>query len=187
MFRRKTTAVKTAVQSANTTYGSNTNPGEIDVKDIKEWRDKANENDVLPGWYHFRGEDTNWHRIEFWPDKENTMKDYESDKILMTFELWKKSGNSYEKIKEIDLKKSYKQFKFHIDKDTDYYIYLGGVDDCCGNLEIGSQGNLYDTWKGIEIPSNAQQLNNLQSEYVDVSSSEDIHWFKFKVPEKRTL
>ena len=101
----ETTAVKTAVQSANTTYGSNTNPGEIDAKDIKEWRDKANENDVLPGWYHFKGEDTNWHRIEFWPDKENTMKDYESDKILMTFELWKKSDNSYEKIKEIDLKK----------------------------------------------------------------------------------
>lgn len=61
----ETTAVKTAVQSANTTYGSNTNPGEIDAKDIKEWRDKANENDVLPGWYHFKGEDTNWHRIEF--------------------------------------------------------------------------------------------------------------------------
>lgn len=101
----------------------------------------------------------------------------------MTFELWKKSGNSYEKIKEIDLKKSYKQFKIHIDKDTDYYIYLGGVDDCCGNLEIGSQGNLYDTWEGIEIPLNAQQLSNLQSEYVDVSSSEDIHWFKFTVPE----
>ena len=111
------------------------------------------------------------------------MKNYESDKILMTFELWKKSGNSYEKIKEIDLKKSYKQFKIHIDKDTDYYIYLGGVDDCCGNLEIGSQGNLYDTWEGIEIPLNAQQLSNLQSEYVDVSSSEDIHWFKFTVPE----
>lgn len=101
----------------------------------------------------------------------------------MTFELWKKSGNSYEKIKEIDLKKSYKQFKIHIDKDTDYYIYLGGVDDCCGNLEIGSQGNLYDTWEGIEIPLNSQQLSNLQSEYVDVSSSEDIHWFKFTVPE----
>ena len=30
---------------------------------------------------------------------------------------------------------------------------------------------------------NAQQLSNLQSEYVDVSSSEDIHWFKFTVPE----
>ena len=112
------------------------------------------------------------------------MKDYELDKILMTFEFWEKSGNSYEKIKEMDLKKSYKQFKFHIDKDTDYYIYLGGVDDCCGNLEIGSQGNIYDTWEGIEIPSNAQQLSNSQSKYVDVSSSEDIHWLKFTAPEE---
>ena len=182
----ETTAVKTAVQSATTTttYGSNTNPGEVSAKDIKEWRDKANENDVLPGWYHFKGEETNWKSIEFWPDKENTMKDYELDKILMTFEFWEKSGNSYEKIKEMDLKKSYKQFKFHIDKDTDYYIYLGGVDDCCGNLEIGSQGNIYDTWEGIEIPSNAQQLSNSQSKYVDVSSSEDIHWLKFTAPEE---
>ena len=56
------------------------------------------------------------------------MKDYESDKILMTFEFWKKSGNSYEKIKEMDLNKGYKQFNFHMDKDTDYYVYLGGVD-----------------------------------------------------------
>ena len=182
----ETTAVKTAVQSATTTttYGSNTNPGEVSAKDIKEWRDKANENDVLPGWYHFKGEETNWKSIEFWPDKENTMKDYELDKILMTFEFWEKSGNSYEKIKEMDFKKSYKQFKFHIDKDTDYYIYLGGVDDCCGNLEIGSQGNIYDTWEGIEIPSNAQQLSNSQSKYVDVSSSEDIHWLKFTAPEE---
>ena len=104
----ETTAVKTAVQSATTTttYGSNTkNPGEVAAKDIKEWRDKANENDVLPGWYHFKGEETNWKSIEFWPDKENTMKDYELDKILMTFEFWEKSGNSYEKIKEMDLKK----------------------------------------------------------------------------------
>ena len=149
----ETTAVKTAVQSATTTttYGSNTNPGEVSAKDIKEWRDKANENDVLPGWYHFKGEETNWKSIEFWPDKENTMKDYELDKILMTFEFWEKSGNSYEKIKEMDLKKSYKQFKFHIDKDTDYYIYLGGVDDCCGNLDIGCQGNIYDTFKSCDF------------------------------------
>ena len=44
----ETTADKSAVQSANTTttYGSNTNPGEVATKDIKEWRDKANENDV---------------------------------------------------------------------------------------------------------------------------------------------
>ena len=71
-----------------------------------------------------------------------------------------------------------------MDKDTDYYVYLGGVDDCCGNFEIRSQGNIYNTWEGIEIPSNAQQLSNSQSKHVDVSSSEDIHWFKFKVPEK---
>ncbi len=84
-------SAKTAVQSATvtTTYGSNTNPGEVAAKDIKEWRDKANENDILPGWYHFKGEETNWKSIEFWPDKENTMKDYEADKILMTFKLWK--------------------------------------------------------------------------------------------------
>ena len=177
-------SAKTAVQSATTTYGSNTNPGEVPAKDIKEWRDKANENDVLPGWYHFKGEDTNWHSIEFWPDKENTMKDYEADKILMTFEFWKKSGNSYEKVKEIDLKKDYKQFNFHMDKDTDYYVYLGGVDDCCGNLQIEIQGNIYDTWEGTEIPSNAQQLSNSESKYVDVSSSEDIHWLKFTAPEE---
>lgn len=182
--KAETTVDQSAEQSANTTYGSNTNPGKVDANDIKEWRDKANENDVLPGWYHFKGADTNWHRIEFWPDKEYTMKDYESDKILMTFEFWKKSGNSYEKIKEMDLNKGYKQFNFHMDKDTDYYVYLGGVDDCCGNFEIRSQRNIYNTWEGIEIPSNAQQLSNSQSKHVDVSSSEDIHWFKFKVPEK---
>lgn len=182
--KAETIVDQSAEQSANTTYGSNTNPGKVDANDIKEWRDKANENDVLPGWYHFKGADTNWHRIEFWPDKEYTMKDYESDKILMTFEFWKKSGNSYEKIKEMDLNKGYKQFNFHMDKDTDYYVYLGGVDDCCGNFEIRSQGNIYNTWEGIEIPSNAQQLSNSQSKHVDVSSSEDIHWFKFKVPEK---
>ena len=87
--KAETTVDQSAEQSANTTYGSNTNPGKVDANDIKEWRDKANENDVLPGWYHFKGADTNWHRIEFWPDKEYTMKDYESDKILMTFEFWK--------------------------------------------------------------------------------------------------
>ena len=197
----ETTAVKTAVQlskttvqsaettvqsaTTTTTYGSNTkNPGEVAAKDIKEWRDKANENDVLPGWYHFKGEETNWKSIEFWPDKENTMKDYESDKILMTFELWKKSGNTYEKIKEMDLKKEYKQFNFHMDKDTDYYVYLSGVDDCCGNLVIDIQGNIYDTGKGTEIPSNAQQLSASESKYVDVSSSDDIHWLKFTAPEE---
>ena len=180
----ETTTVKTAVQSTTTTYGSNTNPGEVSAKDIKEWRDKANENDVLPGWYHFKGEETNWKSIEFWPDKENTMKDYELDKILMTFEFWEKSGNSYEKIKEMDLKKEYKQFNFHMDKDTDYYVYLSGVDDCCGNLVIDIQGNIYDTGKGTEIPSNAQQLSASESKYVDVSSSDDIHWLKFTAPEE---
>lgn len=45
----ETTSVKTAVQSANTTYGSNTNLGEIDAKDIKEWKDKRNEADIYAG------------------------------------------------------------------------------------------------------------------------------------------
>lgn len=173
-----------STRSTETTYGSKTDPGGVAPKDIREWRDKANENDILPGWYHFKGEDTNWHSIEFWPDKENTMKDYESDKILMTFELWKKTGNSYEKIKEMDLKKNYKQFNFHMDKDSDYYVYLGGVDDCCGNLEIEIQENIYDIWKGTKIPSNAQQLSASENKYVNVSSSEDIHWFKFTAPEE---
>lgn len=45
----ETTAVKTAVQSATTTttYGSNTNPGEVSAKDIKEWRDKLEKYRVL--------------------------------------------------------------------------------------------------------------------------------------------
>ena len=169
-------------KSTDTTYGSTTDPS--GASDIKEWRDEANENDVLPGWYHFKGEETNWKSIEFWPDKEYTMKDYESDKILMTFELWKKSGNSYEKIKEMDLDKNYKKFNFHIDKDTDYYIYLGGVEDCCGDLEINIQNNIYSTWEGTEIPAEAQELSTSGSRKIKVTSSDDIHWLKFTAPEK---
>ena len=43
----ETTTVKTAVQSTTTTYGSNTNPGEVSAKDIKEWRDKLEKYRVL--------------------------------------------------------------------------------------------------------------------------------------------
>lgn len=41
--KAETTVDQSAGQSANTTYGSNTNPGKVDANDIKEWRDKANE------------------------------------------------------------------------------------------------------------------------------------------------
>lgn len=98
----ETTADKSAVQSANTTttYGSNTNPGEVATKDIKEWRDKANENDVLPGWYHFKGEDTGWQSVRIQAHNESSSGDYVLGTTFFTMEIWKKSGSTYEKLME---------------------------------------------------------------------------------------
>ena len=169
-------------KSTDTTYGSTTDPS--GASDIKEWRDKTNEDDVWAGWYHFKGEDTNWHGIEFYPDKKRTMGDYEWGQTLMTFELWKKSGNSYEKIKEMDLTAASEEFNFHMDKDTDYYIYLGGVKGCCGDLGINIQHNIYSIGKGTEIPTEAQELSTSGSQKINVTSSDDIHWLKFTAPEE---
>ena len=169
-------------KSTNTTYASTTDPS--GASDIKEWRDKTNEDDVWAGWYHFKGEDTNWHNMEFYPDRKEKMGGYEWDQTLMTFELWKKSGNSYEKIKEMDLTGAIKKFNFHMDKDTDYYIYLGGVKGCCGDVGIEIQDTIYSLWEGTEIPAEVQELSTSGSKKIDVTSSDDIHWLKFTAPEE---
>lgn len=175
-------AETTDTKSGKMTYGSTTDPG--GASSIKEWRDKANEDDIWAGWYHFKGEDTNWHSMELVPDRDGTMTDYGWDQTLMTFELWKKTGDSYEKIKEMDLTRGYKQFHFHMEKDTDYYVYLGGVDGCRAGLGIKRPDTLYETYKGAEIPTSAEQLNDSENKSVNVTSSDDIHWFKFTAPEK---
>ena len=86
----ETTSVKMAVQSANTTYGSNTNLGEIDAKDIKEWKDKRNEADIYAGWYHFKGEYTGWQSVGIQAHNESSSGDYVLGTTFFTMEIWKK-------------------------------------------------------------------------------------------------
>mgnify|MGYP002625380305 CR=1 FL=1 len=45
-------------------------------------------------------------------------------------DLLLKNHEEYEKIKEMDLTAASEEFNFHMDKYTDYYIYLGGVKGC---------------------------------------------------------
>ena len=45
------------------------------------------------------------------------------------------------KIKEMDLTAASEEFNFYMDKDTDYYIYLGGVKGRCG----GSLESIFST------------------------------------------
>ena len=80
------------VQSEDTatTYGSNTNPGEIDTKDIKEWKDKRNEADVYAGWYHFKGEYTGWQSVGIQTHDESSSGDYVLGTTFLTMEIWKK-------------------------------------------------------------------------------------------------
>lgn len=127
--------------SKDTSYESETNPGNVDSKDIKEWRDKTNEADLFDGWYHFKGEDTGWKALNL---KE---KDPSSDAIrLFYLELWKKSGNSYKKI--MDAESSYGNLyspkNFHMEKDTDYYIYVKCFNGCSINMDIRNGTVLYD-------------------------------------------
>ena len=89
MFRRKRLQLKRQY-NPNTTYGSNTNPGEIDAKDIKEWRDKRNEADVYAGWYHFKGEYTGWQSVGIQAHNESSSGDYVLGTTFFTMEIWKK-------------------------------------------------------------------------------------------------
>ncbi len=158
----ETTADKSAVQSANTTttYGSNTNPGEVATKDIKEWRDKANENDVLPGWYHFKGEDTGWQSVRIQAHNESSSGDYVLGTTFFTMEIWKKSGSTYEKLMEKDYSTGIDDSQvFYMEKGTDYYIYMGGVKGCNADLTLGGAGTIYAYDADINEPASYKVLS----------------------------
>lgn len=69
----------------------------------------------------------------------------------------------------MDLTAASEEFNFHMDKDTDYYIYLGGVKGCCGDLGINIQHNIYSIGKGTEIPTEAQELSTSGSQKNNVT------------------
>ena len=135
----ETTADKSAVQSANTTttYGSNTNPGEVATKDIKEWRDKAIQ-----------------------AHNESSSGDYVLGTTFFTMEIWKKSGSTYEKLMEKDYSTGIDDSQvFYMEKGTDYYIYMGGVKGCNADLTLGGAGTIYQR-------KNSQQVDAASPEDV---------------------
>lgn len=180
----ETTAVKTAVQSANTTYGSNTNPGEVAAKDIKEWKDKRNEADVYAGWYHFKGEYTGWQSVGIQAHNESSSGDYVLGTTFFTMEIWKKSGSNYEKLMEKDYSTGIDHSQvFYMEKGTDYYIYMGGVKGCNADLTLGGAGTIYAYDADINEPASYKVLSEKNSQQINADSPEDVQWLKFVVPE----
>ena len=156
----ETTSVKTAVQSANTTYGSNTNLGEIDAKDIKEWKDKRNEADIYAGWYHFKGEYTGWQSVGIQAHNESSSGDYVLGTTFFTMEIWKKSGSNYEKLMEKYYSTGIDHSQvFYMEKGTDYYIYMGGVKGCNAELALGGAGTIYAYDADINEPASYKVLS----------------------------
>ena len=180
----ETTAVKTAAQSANTTYGSNTNIGEIDAKDIKEWKDKRNEADVYAGWYRFKGEYTGWQSVGIQAHNESSSSDYVLGTTFFTMEIWKKSGSTYEKLMEKDYSTGIDDSQvFYMEKGTDYYIYMGGVSGCNADLTLQGAGTIYAYDAKINEPASCKVLSEETPQQINAASPEDVQWLKFVVPE----
>ena len=180
----ETTAVKTAAQSANTTYGSNTNIGEIDAKDIKEWKDKRNEADVYAGWYRFKGEYTGWQSVGIQAHNESSSSDYVLGTTFFTMETWKKSGSTYEKLMEKDYSTGIDDSQdFYMEKGTDYYIYMGGVSGCNADLTLQGAGTIYAYDAKINEPASCKVLSEETPQQINAASPEDVQWLKFVVPE----
>ena len=180
----ETTSVKTAVQSANTTYGSNTNLGEIDAKDIKEWKDKRNEADIYAGWYHFKGEYTGWQSVGIQAHNESSSGDYVLGTTFFTMEIWKKSGSNYEKLMEKDYSTGIDHSQvFYMEEGTDYYIYMGGVKGCNADLTLGGAGTIYAYDAEINEPASYKVLSEKNSQQINAASPEDVQWLKFVAPE----
>lgn len=174
----------TAVQSSDTKYGSNTNPGKVDAKDIKEWKDKRNEADVYAGWYHFKGEYTGWQSVGIQTHDESSSGDYVLGTTFFTMEIWKKSGSTYEKLMEKDYSIGIDNSQvFYMEKGADYYIYMGGVPGCNADLKLQGAGTIYAYDEKINEPASYKVLSAETPQQIDAASPEDVQWLKFVVPE----
>lgn len=178
-------SAKTAVQSATTTHGSNTtNPGEVDAKDIKEWKDKRNEADVYAGWYHFKGEYTGWQSVGIQTHEESSSGDYVLGTTFFTMKIWKKSGSTYEKLMEKDYSIGIDNSQvFYMEKGTDYYIYMGGVKGCNADLTLQGAGTIYAYDAKINEPASYKVLSAETPQQINAASPEDVQWLKFVVPD----
>ena len=174
--------------NANTTsvkYGSATDPR--GAASIQEWQDEFNTCDLYAGWYHFTGVDTNWHAVSFsipYYDRSDFNK-YDDSTILYSIELWKKTDSSYQKIKSIDCTNDSHELYFHMEEDSEYYVYMGGVPNCRTNMKIHELAStIYSTSSKIDVPKNATFLSSSSPAKVAITSPNDVKWLKFTVPQE---